>query len=367
MSVFPDQSNGTGKSHLLRALAGESEPDLGTITYGPRTSIGTFTQINDRADFLGRQCIDIVRERLFDDEKAMQALARYGLRLNARQQFQTLSGGRSGRLRILCRAEGHNVLLLDEPTDDLDIESSEALKHTLDGFEGTVVAVSHDRTFLAQFDRYLMITDSGRRLRAARLRVRDGRPGHAGHRPPDPPGEGPHRRLTTVSRLPSGARRPPARHPHPPSCASCAQSAVGAHDAHGAPGLVSTSPRERYVHERAGIVSTIRGADDEMMAMVVRSPRRRANGALPTGRADGAGGQRSLRSDSTKRRTVAFLPLMTDDLMARMAWSRSSSGTPTVEKCSAIRIGPMSRRSARTRWRRRRRGPAGGCPPCGRG
>ena len=154
--------NGTGKSHLLRALAGTSAPDLGTIAYGPRTSIGTFTQINDRPDFLGRTCLDIVGERVFDDEKSMKALARYGLRTNARQEFQTLSGGQKARLEILClELEGHNVLLLDEPTDNLDIESSEALEQALDGFEGTVVAVSHDRTFLAKFDRYLMIDDDG--------------------------------------------------------------------------------------------------------------------------------------------------------------------------------------------------------------
>ena len=53
------------------------------------------------------------------------------------------------------------MLLLDEPTDNLDIESSEALERALDGFEGTVIAVSHDRTFLAQFDRFIMITDDG--------------------------------------------------------------------------------------------------------------------------------------------------------------------------------------------------------------
>lgn len=154
--------NGTGKSHLLRALAGESPPDHGTVSYGPRTSVGTFTQINDRPDFIGKQCIDIVRQRVFDDEKAMKALARYGLRINARQEFQTLSGGQKARLEILClEIEGHNVLLLDEPTDNLDIESSEALETALDGFEGTVIAVSHDRTFLAQFDRFVMITDDG--------------------------------------------------------------------------------------------------------------------------------------------------------------------------------------------------------------
>ena len=154
--------NGTGKSHLLRALAGTDEPDNGTITYGPRTSIGVFTQINDRADFLGRECIDIARERLHDDEKSMKALARYGLAGAARQEFQTLSGGQKARLEIMClELEGHNVLLLDEPTDNLDVESSEALERALDGFQGTVVAVSHDRTFLSGFDRFLMITDDG--------------------------------------------------------------------------------------------------------------------------------------------------------------------------------------------------------------
>ena len=53
------------------------------------------------------------------------------------------------------------MLLLDEPTDNLDVESSEALEQALDGFEGTVIAVSHDRTFLAQLDRFVMITDDG--------------------------------------------------------------------------------------------------------------------------------------------------------------------------------------------------------------
>jgi len=154
--------NGTGKTHLLSALAGTAVPDQGTISFGPRTSIGMFNQINDRPDFQGRTCFEIVRDRVFDDEKSMKALARYGLRTNARQEFETLSGGQKARLEILClELEGHNVLLLDEPTDNLDVESSEALEQALDGFEGTVIAVSHDRTFLEKFDRFVMITDDG--------------------------------------------------------------------------------------------------------------------------------------------------------------------------------------------------------------
>ena len=154
--------NGTGKTHLLRVLSGQNEPDTGKITFGPRTSVGVFTQINNRPDFIGRECLAIVLDRISEEERAMKTLARYGLVNNARQKFDTLSGGQKARLEILrLEIEGHNVLLLDEPTDNLYIESSEALEHALDGFDGTVVAVSHDRSFLAQFDRYIMITDDG--------------------------------------------------------------------------------------------------------------------------------------------------------------------------------------------------------------
>jgi ATPase subunit of ABC transporter with duplicated ATPase domains len=134
--------NGTGKTHLLEALArpgGGPDPEAdfavtGSIKFGPRTSVGMVTQVNDRPEFTGRTCLDIVRDRRFDEEQAMKALARYRIGRQSRQEFETLSGGQKARLEILClELDGHNVLLLDEPTDNLDVDSAEALEQALDG------------------------------------------------------------------------------------------------------------------------------------------------------------------------------------------------------------------------------------------
>ncbi len=154
--------NGSGKSHLVRLLAGERLHHAGELVLGPRVSPGLFTQLNRRADLDGRTVLDPVQERTGGVEPAMRALARYGLQDAARRPTSTLSGGQKARLEILLlELDGHNLLLLDEPTDNLDIDSSEALEVALEGFEGTVVAVSHDRAFLRRLDRFLLLDHDG--------------------------------------------------------------------------------------------------------------------------------------------------------------------------------------------------------------
>jgi ATPase subunit of ABC transporter with duplicated ATPase domains len=156
--------NGSGKSELMRVLAGARQPDSGELVTGPRVSTGYFTQLQSRDDLAARLVLDAVLERVCGGgvQAAMSALARYGLAGAARRSYELLSGGEKARLEVLVlELEGHNLLLLDEPTDNLDIDSSEALETALDGLEGTVVVISHDRAFLRKMDRYLMVLRDG--------------------------------------------------------------------------------------------------------------------------------------------------------------------------------------------------------------
>ena len=90
----------------------------------------------------------------------MGMLRRYELHGCADQTFETLSGGQQARFQILLlELEGATMLLLDEPTDNLDLVSAEALETGLAEFKGTVVAVTHDRWFLRNFDRFLVFAD----------------------------------------------------------------------------------------------------------------------------------------------------------------------------------------------------------------
>ncbi|MFN8050726.1 MAG: ATP-binding cassette domain-containing protein [Acidimicrobiales bacterium] len=141
--------NGTGKSHLIRTFAGELAPGGGSFVLGARIELGYFSQMNRREEFENSELFEIARGRLTSDTAAMAALGRYGLAPAADRLPATLSGGQRARLDVMClELDGCNLLLLDEPTDNLDLESSEVLQDALESFTGTVIAVSHDRAFL---------------------------------------------------------------------------------------------------------------------------------------------------------------------------------------------------------------------------
>ena len=178
-------SNGAGKSHFLRLLAcGGSDPDVehqpvgetrpepvrhtGSARLGARVRPGWFAQTHHQPALLGRTLAEILHRG--DEhrdgrgrEEAAKVLDRYGLAKAAEQTFESLSGGQQARFQILLlELSGATMLLLDEPTDNLDLDSAEALEAALDAFEGTVVAVTHDRWFARGFDRFLVFRADGR-------------------------------------------------------------------------------------------------------------------------------------------------------------------------------------------------------------
>lgn len=157
-------SNGSGKSHFLRLLAGEEVAHSGQWKLGARVVPGHFAQTHAHPELLGRTLLDILwREHSQDRSGAMPVLRRYGLAQQAEQRFERLSGGQQARLQILLlELAGSTALLLDEPTDNLDLESAEALQGALEAYEGTVLAVTHDRWFARSFDRYLVFGSDGR-------------------------------------------------------------------------------------------------------------------------------------------------------------------------------------------------------------
>ncbi|MFJ4438451.1 ABC-F family ATP-binding cassette domain-containing protein [Streptomyces sp. NPDC088923] len=157
-------SNGSGKSHFLRLLAGEDVAHTGTWKLGARVVPGHFAQTHAHPELEGRTLLDILwNEHAKDRGAAMSRLRRYELTGQAEQRYERLSGGQQARFQILLlELEGVTALLLDEPTDNLDLESAEALQEGLEAFEGTVLAVTHDRWFARSFDRYLVFGEDGR-------------------------------------------------------------------------------------------------------------------------------------------------------------------------------------------------------------
>jgi ATPase subunit of ABC transporter with duplicated ATPase domains len=177
-------SNGSGKSHFLRLLAaGGSDPDIehqpvgevavkpvdhtGKAKLGARVRPGWFVQTHEHPELRGRTLLEILHRG--DDhrdgkgrEEAARVLDRYELAHASEQKFESLSGGQQARFQILLlELSGATLLLLDEPTDNLDVQSAEALEDGLAAFEGTVLAVTHDRWFARGFDRFLVYGADG--------------------------------------------------------------------------------------------------------------------------------------------------------------------------------------------------------------
>lgn len=156
-------SNGSGKSHFLRLLAGDEVGHTGAWKLGARVVPGHFAQTHAHPELEGRALVDILwTEHAKDRGGAMSALRRYELERQGDQRFDKLSGGQQARFQILLlELAGATALLLDEPTDNLDLESAEALQEGLERYEGTVLAVTHDRWFARSFDRFLVFGTDG--------------------------------------------------------------------------------------------------------------------------------------------------------------------------------------------------------------
>lgn len=142
--------NGSGKTTLLNIIAGLDTADGGGVKLGSKLSVGYLSQhvveMNPHYTVL-----DEFREKIsVAEEEARKILAKFLFYGNAVfRKVQSLSGGERMRLRLTqLMHQHHNLLILDEPTNHLDIESKEVLEEALSQFQGTMIAVSHDRYFL---------------------------------------------------------------------------------------------------------------------------------------------------------------------------------------------------------------------------
>ncbi len=147
--------NGAGKSTLFRMLMGEEQPDSGTITIGETVQLAYVDQSRD--DLNGEKTVFDVLAEGSDmisinnyEMPARQYVGRFNFKGSDQQKFvKDLSGGERGRLHLaMTLKQGANVLLLDEPSNDLDVETLRALEEALLDFAGCAIVISHDRWFL---------------------------------------------------------------------------------------------------------------------------------------------------------------------------------------------------------------------------
>jgi ATP-binding cassette subfamily F protein 3 len=154
--------NGAGKTVLVRVLTGELEPGAGTRWAGAGIEIGYLSQAAAGLD-PALSVIDTLRagRRLGEDEAVRKLMAFLFDYEQVRRPVGSLSGGERTRLAfLLLMTDRPNCLVLDEPTNHLDVESIEVLEDAIERYDGTVVAVSHDRYFLDRIaDRIVHVAD----------------------------------------------------------------------------------------------------------------------------------------------------------------------------------------------------------------
>ena len=155
--------NGAGKSTLLRMITGKEQPDAGEIVIGDTVQIASVDQSRDNLD--GKKTVWEQVSDGFDmitvgsyEVPSRGYVGRFNFKGADQQKFvKDLSGGERGRLHLaLTLKQGANVLLLDEPSNDLDVETLRALEEALLDFPGSAIVISHDRWFLDRIATHIL-------------------------------------------------------------------------------------------------------------------------------------------------------------------------------------------------------------------
>jgi len=163
--------NGAGKTTLFRLIAGREQPDAGEIRIGPSVKLAVVDQSRESLDDTktvfddvagGRDLLNVGKFEL----PARAYLGRFNFKGGDQQKLVgTLSGGERGRLHLAkTLLAGANVLLLDEPSNDLDVETLRALEDALSEFAGTVMVISHDRWFLDRIATHIIAFEGDSRV-----------------------------------------------------------------------------------------------------------------------------------------------------------------------------------------------------------
>ena len=156
--------NGTGKTTLFRMLTGVEKPDSGTIDIGPTVKMVWIDQHRDSLngentvfDEISEGQADIAFGKLKIPARAY--CGRFGFRGSDQQKFvKDLSGGERNRVHLAkILKSGGNVILLDEPTNDLDVNTLRLLEDAISDFSGCILVISHDRFFLNRICTHLMV------------------------------------------------------------------------------------------------------------------------------------------------------------------------------------------------------------------